>query len=125
MENYISGQWQPSAASDTLLVLNPATGDELDRTPLSTGADVATAVEAAARAFPAWRRVPVTDRVQFLFKLKPMLEHAFEHFAAGLKLNSVIRKKAVQHGLRLRFEQCLHKVVVRECIRFVGSDSPP
>jgi malonate-semialdehyde dehydrogenase (acetylating) / methylmalonate-semialdehyde dehydrogenase len=81
MDNYISGEWQRSAASETLPVLNPATGEELGRTPLSPAADVGTAVDAAARAFPAWRRVPVTERIQFLFKLKPLLEQQFEEFA--------------------------------------------
>ena len=70
MENYISGEWQRLAASDTLLLLHP-TGEELGRTPLSPAADVGTAVDAAARAFPAWRRVPVTERIQFLFNRHP------------------------------------------------------
>ena len=86
MENYISGEWQRSAASETLLLLNPATGEELGRTPLSPAADVGTAVDAAARAFPAWRRVPVTERIQFLFKLKPLLEQQFEEFARTITL---------------------------------------
>ena len=86
MENYISGEWQRSAASETLLLLNPATGEELGRTPLSPAADVGTAVDAAARAFPAWRRVPVTERIQFLFKLKPLLEQQFEELARTITL---------------------------------------
>jgi len=78
MENYIFGQWQRSTASETLAVVNPATGEELGETPLSTAADVGQAVQSAARAFADWRRVPVTDRVQYLFRLKPLLEEHFE-----------------------------------------------
>ena len=53
MHNYISGQWTRSAATETVPVLNPATGEELDRTPLSPAAEVEQAARAAARAFPA------------------------------------------------------------------------
>ena len=81
MRNYIGGTWAASAAADSLHVLNPATGETLATTPLSTPAEVAQAVDAASRAFPAWRRTPVTDRVQFLFKLKDQLERHFDEIA--------------------------------------------
>jgi malonate-semialdehyde dehydrogenase (acetylating)/methylmalonate-semialdehyde dehydrogenase len=81
LQNYIQGEWRKSGASETLLVLNPATGEEIARTPLSSAAEVDIAVQAAARAFPEWRRVPVTDRVQYLFKLKNVLEEQFEDLA--------------------------------------------
>ncbi len=81
MHNYIEGQWRDSSATETLAVLNPATGEELGRTPLSPAAEVDQAASAAARAFPGWRRVPVTDRVQYLFRLKMLLEEHFEDLA--------------------------------------------
>ena len=86
MLNYIQGTWTESAASERIPVMNPATGEELDRTPLSTTSEVDQAVVAAAAAFPAWRRVPVTDRVQYLFKLKPLLEHEFEELSRTITL---------------------------------------
>jgi malonate-semialdehyde dehydrogenase (acetylating) / methylmalonate-semialdehyde dehydrogenase len=81
VHNYIEGQWRDSAATETLPVINPATGEELGRTPLSPRAEVDQAAQAAAKAFPAWRRVPVTERVQFLFRLKMLLEDHFEDLA--------------------------------------------
>ncbi len=78
MLNYIEGTWRESAATERIPVINPATAEELDRTPLSPASEVDQAVMAAARAFPAWRRTPVTDRVQFLFKLKGLLESHFD-----------------------------------------------
>jgi malonate-semialdehyde dehydrogenase (acetylating)/methylmalonate-semialdehyde dehydrogenase len=86
MNNYISGEWRRSAATDFLPVLNPATGEELTRTPLSTVEELESAVQAALAAFPAWRRVPVTDRVQYLFKLKMVLEEQFEDLARTITL---------------------------------------
>jgi malonate-semialdehyde dehydrogenase (acetylating) / methylmalonate-semialdehyde dehydrogenase len=86
VHNYIDGQWTASTATQTIPVLNPATGEELGRTPLSPAADVDRAAQAAARAFPEWRRVPVTDRVQYLFKLKARLEEAFEELARTITM---------------------------------------
>src|SRR5260370_206526 len=72
--NYINGQRQDSPASEWQDVANPATGEVLATVPLSGSAEVAKAVEAAAAAFPAWRRTPPEDRLQPLLKLKVLLE---------------------------------------------------
>jgi malonate-semialdehyde dehydrogenase (acetylating)/methylmalonate-semialdehyde dehydrogenase len=79
--NYVNGRWQPAATSDFAEVLNPATAEKLAAVPLSTAAEVATAVAAAAAAQPGWQRLPVTDRIQYLFKLKMLLEDQFEAIA--------------------------------------------
>ena len=49
--------------------------------PLSNADDVNAAVEAAAAAFPAWRRTPPEDRIQPLFKLKQLLEDHLDEIA--------------------------------------------
>jgi malonate-semialdehyde dehydrogenase (acetylating)/methylmalonate-semialdehyde dehydrogenase len=67
-----------SAATVIQPVVNPATGEELARVPLSPGAEVDKAVQEAARAFPEWRRRPVVERVQYLFKLKGLLDDQFQ-----------------------------------------------
>ncbi len=72
--HYINGQWVESNAHEWSDVLNPATGEVLGRVPISDAAEVTLAIEAAAAAFPAWRRTPPEDRIQPLFKLKQLLE---------------------------------------------------
>ena len=86
MRNYIQGQWQDSTATERIAVINPATGEELGRVPLSPASEVDLAVRAAAAAFPSWRRVPVTERVQFLFKLKAKLDEHFEDISRTVTL---------------------------------------
>ena len=49
--NYIGGRWTVPSGSDSLPVTNPTTGEPLGHVPLSTGADVDTAVAAATAAF--------------------------------------------------------------------------
>jgi malonate-semialdehyde dehydrogenase (acetylating) / methylmalonate-semialdehyde dehydrogenase len=74
LQNFIDGNWRASNAKDALDVTNPASTEVLAEVPLSPGADVNAAVEIAERAFFSWRRTPVVDRVQPLFKLKTLLE---------------------------------------------------
>ncbi|MEO1094707.1 MAG: CoA-acylating methylmalonate-semialdehyde dehydrogenase [Cyanobacteria bacterium J06638_28] len=79
LKNYINGEWCLSSTRDRLPVNNPATAEVLAQVPLSPAAEVDQATDAAAQAFATWRRVPPTERVQFLFQLKGLLEsHADE-----------------------------------------------
>src|SRR5579872_2599341 len=81
LPNFISGQWQVPAGVATLAVTNPATAETIARVGLSGAAAVDEAVRAADAAFPAWSRTPAVDRVQFLFKLKFLLEEHVEELA--------------------------------------------
>lgn len=72
--NYINGEWIEPAVSEYVEVINPATGSVIAHTPLSRASDVEAAAQAAAGAFPAWRRVPANERVQYLFKLRDLLK---------------------------------------------------
>jgi len=72
--HFIDGQWVESNAREWSEIINPATGESLGKVPLSDAAEVTKAIDAAAAAFPAWRRTPPEDRIQPLFKLKQLLE---------------------------------------------------
>lgn len=86
LQNYINGQWHPATASEHLNVINPATAETLAQVPLSSGQDVNTAVEAASQAFGSWRRTPATERIQYLFHMKQLLEENFEEIARTITL---------------------------------------
>src|SRR5579875_3151481 len=76
--NYISGRWVQSQG-ETIPVINPATGENLSRVPVSTPQEVDAAVQAAQQAFETWRDVPPIDRARYMFKLRDLLvEHAHE-----------------------------------------------
>jgi malonate-semialdehyde dehydrogenase (acetylating)/methylmalonate-semialdehyde dehydrogenase len=81
LPNYINGQWQSSTAQDFADVINPATGEKLAQVPLDGESDVRSAIESAAAAFPEWRRTPPEERIQYLFKLKQLLEDHVEELA--------------------------------------------
>ena len=84
LQNFIEGEWRGSSASETLNVINPASATVLAEVPLSPAADVNAAVEVAQRAFLEWRRTPVVDRVQPLFRLKTLLEQHRDELALSI-----------------------------------------
>ena len=79
--NFIDGSWQTSSVATTLSVTNPATTEEIAKVPLSEAAEVGQAADSAAKAFRDWRRTPPSERVQYLFKLKQLLEQNFDEVA--------------------------------------------
>lgn len=81
LANYINGEWRRSQATEYMDVVNPATTEKIAEVPLGTEADVNATVEAASAAFPAWRRTPPEERIQYLFKMKQSLEEHFDELA--------------------------------------------
>lgn len=79
--NYANGGWLKPHTTSFLDVRNPANGELLGRVPDSSSEDVDAVVRSASAAFPEWRRTPPEDRIQYLFKLKALLEQHFEDIA--------------------------------------------
>src|SRR6218665_1849050 len=88
LNNYIDGQWVSSYSEATLDVKNPANQEVLAKVPQGSVQDVQKAAEAAARAFPEWRNVPAHRRVQYLFKLKSLLEDNIDDISRTIVLES-------------------------------------
>ena len=74
LQNYINNEWLTSGNVEYLDVTNPATTEVLAKVPLSPAEEVDAAAQAAASALDDWRHTPPTERVQYLFKLKQLLE---------------------------------------------------
>lgn len=84
LQNFIGGEWRRSSAKESLNVVNPASAKVLAEVPLSPAADVNAAVEVAERAFVDWRRTPVVERIQPLFRLKTLLEQHRDEVALSI-----------------------------------------
>jgi malonate-semialdehyde dehydrogenase (acetylating)/methylmalonate-semialdehyde dehydrogenase len=90
--NHIDGIWVASDSPEQLPLYNPALDEIIGYVPLSGERVVDQAAEAGAKAFEGWRRVPATDRIQYLFKLKDLLEENFE---------DISRTITIEHGKTL------------------------
>lgn len=74
VQNYINGQFTDASTSKHLDVISPVDGTLLSTVPLSAASDLDAAVAAAKKAFPAWSRTPIKERVQVFFRYKYLLE---------------------------------------------------
>ncbi len=88
LKNYIDGSWKNSQATEAVEVLNPATTEVLAQVPLSPALDVQEATRVASVAFESWRRTPAGERIQYLFKLKALLEERFEEISRIITMES-------------------------------------
>lgn len=81
LANFINGTWLQSQTELFREVYNPATGQVIAEVPMTPPAEVDSAIQAAADAFPGWRQTPAAERVQYLFKLKFALEEHLDEVA--------------------------------------------
>ncbi len=86
--NYVNGEWRESKAGTYLNVPNPATNQVIATVPLSPVEEVDEAARLALAAFPAWRRTPAPARIQYLFKLKALMEENFEDLARSITIEN-------------------------------------
>lgn len=78
VRNLIGGSWEERNGRETEAVYDPATGEVIAETPLSTAEDLDRAVKKAEEAFPGWAGTPVTERARIMFRFKMLLEEHFE-----------------------------------------------
>lgn len=74
VQNYINGKFVNASSERSLEVISPIDGELLSKVPMSTAADLDSAVKAAKAAFPAWSKTPIKERVQVFFRYKYLLE---------------------------------------------------
>jgi malonate-semialdehyde dehydrogenase (acetylating)/methylmalonate-semialdehyde dehydrogenase len=77
----INGRWLPSTTKQLLPVVNPGTGKRITTVPLPLKEEVSDAVLSSQNAFEKWRDIPLPERVQYLFRLKSVLEEHLEDLA--------------------------------------------
>ena len=82
--NYVGGEWKASQSSQLSEVHNPATAEVIALVPHSAASEVDEVVQKAQQAQLEWRQVPVTERIQPLFRLKALLEASLDDLARTL-----------------------------------------
>jgi len=83
--NFIDGAWVPSVSGETFEDRNPANaGDLIGLFQKSDRRDVATAIDAARRAYGRWRLVPAPRRAEILFRAAAILAERKEALARDM-----------------------------------------
>jgi malonate-semialdehyde dehydrogenase (acetylating)/methylmalonate-semialdehyde dehydrogenase len=88
----IDGKWIKSQSEESLAVMNPGTGTEIIRVPFALKEEVDGAVVSSQNAFEKWKEIPISERAQYLFKIKYLLEQHYEELA---KINTQNHGKVV------------------------------
>ena len=78
---FIGGEFVDALDGATMDVVNPFDGSVLAKVAEAKAADVDRAVDAAAKAFPAWRATPAMQRGRLLGKLADAIEAHAEELA--------------------------------------------
>ncbi|HET6363356.1 MAG TPA: CoA-acylating methylmalonate-semialdehyde dehydrogenase [Gemmatimonadota bacterium] len=81
LAHWIDGRLDAGDGERMGTVFDPAAGSPSAEVPLAGSADVDRAVEAAARAFPAWSRTPLGSRANVLFRFRELIRDRAEDLA--------------------------------------------
>lgn len=71
--NYLDGKWIEADSGKTIVVANPASGEAIGEVPAMGTAETRRAIEAANRAYPAWRAMLAKERAARLRKLADLM----------------------------------------------------
>ncbi|MDQ3797838.1 MAG: aldehyde dehydrogenase [Acidobacteriota bacterium] len=88
IENYIGGELAAPVSGQYLDNFNPATGEVYSLIPDSDETDVAAAVEAAKKAFPAWSKMSAERRHDILMKIVSLIERDSDALAEAESIDN-------------------------------------
>jgi aldehyde dehydrogenase (NAD+) len=78
---FIGGEFVDAAQGGRITVINPHDNSTLAEVSEATAADIDLAVEAARKAFPAWKRVSASERGRLLLKLADAIDGDIDYLA--------------------------------------------
>ncbi len=100
---YIDGKWVPSVSGEVFETKNPTNGEVLATFPAGTKEDVLKAIDAAERAFPAWKKVPPPRRGEILLRAAQIMRQRKEELGTLIskEMGKVLSegKGEVQEGI--------------------------
>ena len=122
-KNFIGGEWQTAKSKKVFENRNPADrSDLIGEFPASGPEDVDAAVQAAKKAFDAWRLVPAPKRGEILYRVGELLRRRKEEIAQGMtrEMGKIIKETRgdVQEGIDTAF------YVAGEGRRLFGETTP-
>jgi len=107
IKNYIGGEWVTHSHLQSIVVTNPANGEQLATIPLSTESEVDEAVAVAKQAQKNWALVPAPKRADYLYAIGQKMKEKKEHLATVLtkEMGKVIEEARgeVQEGIDMAY----------------------
>jgi malonate-semialdehyde dehydrogenase (acetylating) / methylmalonate-semialdehyde dehydrogenase len=110
VQNLIGGQWVDAPGAELIDTFNPATGEVIGQVPLSRGADVDRAVQAAMRAFAGWKETPVVQRARIMIRYRQKIEDNFDDLVRIITMNQG-KTHAEARGSVMRAIECVEVAI--------------
>ena len=138
---YVGGSWVQPGGEGAIAVVDAATEEIIGSVPVGTIDDVDRAVQAAAKAFPAWATTPLEERAKLIQRVAEALTDRKDEIAATVTREvgtTIEASERVQAGLAITdvasqatiarefdwTEQIDNVVVVKSPIGVVGAITP-
>jgi betaine-aldehyde dehydrogenase len=88
LRNFVDGEYVDTAAGHTSDIIDPSTGEVIALAPVSEGADVDRAMQAAERAFEVWRDATPSARQRALLRIADAIEARADEIVAAESENT-------------------------------------
>ena len=108
---FIGGEFVDAAKGGRIPVLNPHDNSTIAEIAEATPPDIDRAVEAARKAFPAWKRTSASERGRLLLKLADAIENDVDYLA---------QVEAIDTGHPIRDVRNLDVPRTAACFRYFG-----
>ena len=119
---YVDGQWIDADSRATFPVTNPSTGETIGDVPRLGAAETRRAIEAAARALPAWRARTAKERAAVLLRLATLMAEQEEELASLMTLEQ--GKPLAEARTEIRYALSFYEWFAEEAKRIDGTIVP-
>ncbi|MGH7799079.1 MAG: NAD-dependent succinate-semialdehyde dehydrogenase [Thermodesulfobacteriota bacterium] len=122
LQMFIDGRWVSANSGKTFEVRNPATGDLIGLVQNGDAYDTSQAIDAAAKAFPSWARLPAKERAAYLMKVSDLMLERKEELARLVAIEEA--KPIVEARVEIQYSAEFLRFFAEECKRNMGEVIP-
>ncbi|WP_040507649.1 aldehyde dehydrogenase [Gluconobacter morbifer] len=119
---FINGRWVAPKSGEWIDVENPATKQVIGQVARGTKADVDNAVSAAKAAFQSWSRKTATERSDYLYALRDLLQRDKDKLAATI--TAEMGKPLKEAAIEVDFAIGLLRFAAENTLRIQGEIIP-
>ncbi|MBI9087043.1 MAG: aldehyde dehydrogenase family protein [Desulfobacterales bacterium] len=87
IRNYIDGEWIEESGVEHAPLFNPSTGEQIGEVPLSKPETSIAAVESCHNAYEAWKSLPLSKRMGYLYDLRHAMIEKKEELAQAIAVD--------------------------------------
>lgn len=87
VKNFIDGEWVNESEIKYKPLFNPSTGEVIGEVPMSSKETSISAVVSSKRAYEKWRKLALSKRMEFIFKIRSAMKDNAEKLALSIAID--------------------------------------